>query len=403
MQERNRRKYSPGWKRKVRNTATTATVLLAATVVLLFSFWKQWEQESPEFSEGERNPQVTAVLPEPTKEVQEETPEKQDVLSVEAGQFSQSAPEKKPSEISLGLDWPMPTIFLQEPSAPMQNIAAAWDVAADIEPEKTELMPLPKIEPEFPVKAALLTDAATGKVLYGYHAYEQITPASVTKLMTMLLALERGKLDDILTVTDTALAVGHWDAVMCGFRSGDKVTLYDVLHGMMIGSGNDAAAMVAEYISGSVDEFVVLMNERAKELGANCTNFSNPHGLPNDEHLTSAYDISLVMQELLKYEEFFEITSKKSYTAYYKNAKGASVSLTFRNTNQYMAGKYELVEGIELLAGKTGTTNKAGKCLTLFVRAQDGKLYLAELFGAETLDDLYFFMNQLLGKLRNFK
>ncbi len=68
-----------------------------------------------------------------------------------------------------------------------------------------------------------------------------------------------------------------------------------------------------------------------------------------------------------------------------------------------MAGKYELVEGIELLAGKTGTTNKAGKCLTLFVRAQDGKLYLAELFGAETLDDLYFFMNQLLGQLRNFK
>lgn len=343
------------------------------------------------FSGEEQEPQATAFLPEPTEQGPAEPKEPE--LSV---QPALETAIQKPSEIFSELSLPMPTIFVQEPFIPMPNAAAAQEFEEDLELQGLPFNPLPKIEPELPVKAALVTDAATGKILYGYHAYEQITPASVTKLMTMLLALERGTLDDVLTVTDTALAVGHWDAVMCGFRSGDKVTLYDVLHGMMIGSGNDAAAIVAEYISGSVEEFVTLMNKRAAELGANCTNFANPHGLPNDEHLTSAYDISLVMQELLKYEEFFEIASKKSYTAYYKNAKGASVSLTFKNTNQYMAGKYELADGIELLAGKTGTTNKAGKCLTLFVRARDQKLYLVELFGAETLDDLYFFMNQLL-------
>lgn len=397
MREENRRKYSSGWKRKVRNTAMAATFFLAVTMILVFSFCKNREQGNSAFSGEEQEPQAAASLPEPTKEAQTELQmEEQESPSVEAEQVSQPVPEKEPPQEPSGLWQPVPTMFMQEPSAPMPNIAVVQDTAADIEAENIAFTPLPKIEPELPVKAALLTDAATGKILYGYHAYEQITPASVTKLMTMLLALERGKLDDVLTVTDTALNVGHWDAVMCGFRSGDKVTLYDVLHGMMLGSGNDAAAMVAEYISGSVEEFVILMNERAAELGANCTNFANPHGLPNDEHLTSAYDISLVMQELLKHEEFFEIASKERYTSYYKNAKGASVSLTFRNTNQYMAGRYELADGIELLAGKTGTTSKAGKCLTLFVRAQDGKLYLAELFGAETLDDLYFFMNQLL-------
>ena len=99
-------------------------------------------------------------------------------------------------------------------------------------------------------------DAESGEVLYSYHAYEQITPASITKLMTALLALEEGTLEDILTVTDSALDVGHPNAVMCGFRSGDKVSLYHVLHGMLLSSGNDAAQIVAEYVSGSVEGFV---------------------------------------------------------------------------------------------------------------------------------------------------
>lgn len=395
---------------------------MTASVVLVLSFWKYWGQGNPALPGEEQTPQVTEALPEPTKEVPEALPEptkevmaalpeptkevqaevqpqEQELPSEEAEQVSQPAPEtagEKPSEVFLGLGLAKPAISMQESFGLRQNAVAAWEIAENPEPQDVMLNPLPDIERELPVKAALVTDAATGKILYGYHAYGQITPASVTKLMTMLLALERGKLDDVLVVTDTALAVGHWDAVMCGFRRGDQVTLYDVLHGMMISSGNDAAAIVAEYISGSVEEFVTLMNERAAELGAHCTNFANPHGLPNDEHLTSAYDISLVMQELSKHEEFFEIASKKSYKAYFKNAKGADVSLTFKTTNQYMSGKYKIADGIELLAGKTGTTTKAGKCLTLFVRARDGKLYLAELFGAGTLDDLYFFMNQLL-------
>ena len=107
-------------------------------------------------------------------------------------------------------------------------------------------------------------------------------------------------------------------------------------------------------------------------------------------------ELSLGESLTTKHEEFFEIASKKSYRAEYLNAKDKKVSLTFQNTNQYLSGMYELADGLEILGGKTGTTTKAGKCLVMFVKAKNGNIYFAELFGAETLDGLYASMNQLL-------
>ena len=238
--------------------------------------------------------------------------------------------------------------------------------------------------------------ARTGETVYAYREQEQVIPASVTKLMTALLALEKGNLEDYMTVTETALDLGHSDASTCGLCLGDRVNLENALYGLLLASGNEAAEVIGEYISGDVDTFVALMNERAAQLGMENTHFGNPHGLPCDGHLTTAYDISLLMKELFSQDKFFEIAKNEKYTATCLNAEGAEKILQLKNTNQYLAGRKRLPEGITILGGKTGFTNAAGRCLVMYVETADGKCYIAEMFGAESIDSLYFAMNQML-------
>ena len=251
------------------------------------------------------------------------------------------------------------------------------------------------------VKAALLIECETGEVIYAYQETKQIVPASVTKLMTALLALEKGNLEDYMTVTEEALDVGCWDASMCGLRLGDSITLENALYGLLLPSGNEAAEVIGEYISGDVDSFVALMNERAAELGMTNTNFGNPHGLPCDGHLTSAEDISLLMRELYSHEAFFEIAQHGEYTVTCLDSDGDERSLKMKNTNQYLSGKKKTPEGITILGGKTGYTDLAGRCLVMYVKAEDGKTYIAELFGATSIDKLYSTMTRLLEVANN--
>ena len=256
--------------------------------------------------------------------------------------------------------------------------------------------PTPIAEINNLVKAALLIDCETDAVIYAYQEKEQITPASITKLMTALLALEKGAWEDSLTVTATALDVGCEDASMCGLCLGDRISLENTLYGLLLPSGNEAAEVIGEYISGDVDAFVTLMNERAVELGMTSTHFGNPHGLPCDGHLTSAYDISLLMKELLSKEKFFEIAKNSERSVTCLNVNGIEKTLQMKNSNQYLAGKKVLPEGITILGGKTGYTDLAGRCLVLYVTTESGKVYIAELFGAKDIDDLYVAMNHLL-------
>ena len=154
-------------------------------------------------------------------------------------------------------------------------------------------------------KSAVLMDASTGKILYEKNSHEKLPPASVTKVMTMLLiceALESGKIkeDDDVQISETAASMGGSQIFL---ESGEIQKVDTLLKSIAVASANDACVAMAEYVGGSVEEFVVLMNKRAKELGMNDTNFVNTNGLPVDNHYTSAYDIALMSKELLRHKK----------------------------------------------------------------------------------------------------
>lgn len=245
----------------------------------------------------------------------------------------------------------------------------------------------------------LLVNMTQHDVLYSYNASEIIYPASITKLMTAYLALQYGNLDDTVTFSTNAVTRVIPDAMMCGFKAGDRITLRNLLICMLLYSGNDTAVAVAEHISGSEETFVQLMNATAAELGMKDTVFYNPHGLPNDAHVTSAYNIYLIMEKLFCSDEFLDIISLSSYTAPYQSKNGTEKELTVSSTNFFLQGKYEVPEGIEMIGGKTGTTNKAGYCLCVYVKDEAGNCYIAEVFGADSRPDLYSDMILLLQKI----
>ncbi|MEI3340415.1 MAG: serine hydrolase [Eubacterium sp.] len=134
--------------------------------------------------------------------------------------------------------------------------------------------------------------------------YEKRYPASTTKILTAYLALKYGKLDDTLTVSQDAIYTLMAGSSICGLKPGDKITLEDALYGLMLCSGNDAANVIAEYISGSTEKFADLMNEEAKALGATQSHFVNAHGLPDEDHYTTAYDLYLIFNAAIKNEDF---------------------------------------------------------------------------------------------------
>lgn len=151
--------------------------------------------------------------------------------------------------------------------------------------------------------AAGLFNLNERSVEYGYRLYDKLYPASTTKLMTAYLALKYGKLEDMVTVTDSVTGFAI-DEVVCGLYPGGQVKLYDLLCGLLLKSGNDCGVAIAEYISGSVEAFAELMNEEAKELGATGTHFVNPHGLHEDDHYTTAYDLYLIFNACIQNDTF---------------------------------------------------------------------------------------------------
>ncbi len=249
---------------------------------------------------------------------------------------------------------------------------------------------------ELPVKAALLVNVSENKVLYSDNATATIYPASITKLMTALLAFSmENDLTKTVEVSKEAATRIIPSAKMCGFQAGDRLLFKDLLGCMLVYSGNDTSVAVAEHISGSEQEFVALMNQKAQEMGLKASRFCNSHGLPDDNHVTSAYDIYLIMQKLFNFEEFLGIIESGSIQV--DVLRGESLeTFTFDSTNLFYSGAYQLPEGITMLGGKTGTTNKAGCCLSLYVKDQSGNCYIAEIFGSESRETLYPHMIQLL-------
>lgn len=244
--------------------------------------------------------------------------------------------------------------------------------------------------------ASLLVNVTDNEILYADHVYDQMYPASLTKLMTTLLVLRHADLSDLVTISYDASHIAEANAKVCGFKEGDVITMEALLYSLLIYSGNDAAIAIADHLSGSTEEFAALMNEEALKLGAVHTNFVNPNGLHDDAHYTCAYDIYLIFNELLKYDTFRTIIQTDSYKATYTDKDGNELQKTFHTTNSFLNGDIEEIPGIEILGGKTGTTRKAGNCLSLLSRGADNKEYISIILNASGNDQLYSQMSHLL-------
>ena len=242
---------------------------------------------------------------------------------------------------------------------------------------------------------ALLFNLDDQKVLYSRSAYDKVYPASITKIMTAMLALKYGNMDETVTITAENLNLEEGSQV-CGFQEGDRVTVDQLLHCLLVYSGNDAAAALAEYIAGSTSAFVDMMNSYAANLGCTGTHFTNPHGLQDENHYTTPYDIYLMRNEALKYPEFTEITQLSSYTVTYTRADGSQMSTMLDATDHYLTGEATAPKDVTVLGGKTGTTSDAGNCLALLSQNAFGKPYVSIVMGASTKDLLYVQMNSLL-------
>ena len=233
-------------------------------------------------------------------------------------------------------------------------------------------------------------------VLAEADATVQLFPASVTKLLTAYTAWRHADLSETVKFSYQASHVNISGAMLCGFQEGDSLSLRDLLSAMLLFSGNDAAIAVAEHVSGSTAAFAELMNAELRTLGGMHSNFVNPHGLHDKNHYTTAYDMYLVLNEMLKNEEFLSILKQNSVTVYYTDASGVQKSKTFQNTNLFLTKEKEIPENIVILGGKTGTTNSAGCCLVQAFSTKAGKTYIAEVFGAKDYDRLYQKMYELM-------
>lgn len=240
-----------------------------------------------------------------------------------------------------------------------------------------------------------LFNTATGEIPYAQNIYEKLYPASTTKILTAYIALKYGKLDDIITVSENA-ATQASDSSVCGLLAGDKISLRDLLYGLMLRSGNDAAIAIAEYISGSCDAFAVKMNEEARLLGATTSHFVNPNGLPDEDHYTSVYDLYLLFQAAIQNESFYELIHTPSYTANYTHADGSAATQDWSSTNLYLAGDATAPDGITVIGGKTGTTGDAGYCLVLLSENSAGQKLISIVLKADCKSNLYLLMNEML-------
>ncbi|MET3696165.1 D-alanyl-D-alanine carboxypeptidase [Bacillus oleivorans] len=201
--------------------------------------------------------------------------------------------------------------------------------------------------------SAILIDQDTGRVLYEKRAHEKRRIASITKIMTAILAIESGKLNETVTVSERAVRT---EGSSLYLKTGEKIKLQDLVYGLMLRSGNDAAVAIAEHVGGSLEGFVYLMNQKAMELGMRNTHFANPHGLDDsDDHYSSAYDMAILTSYAMKNEAYQIIAGTKVYRAPNPDEKWDRV---WRNKNKLLTRLYEHSTG-----GKTGYTKLAGRTL----------------------------------------
>lgn len=231
---------------------------------------------------------------------------------------------------------------------------------------------------EINAKSAILMDEYSGRILYSLNPYEKTSIASTTKIMTCLIALERGNIKDMVKISENAVRT---EGSSIYLKKGEKVSLEDLLYGLMLRSGNDAAVAIAEHIGGTEKNFVDLMNRKSEKLNLTNTHFSNPHGLEDENHFSNAYDLALITREAFKNEEFKKIVSVKTWKAN-------------REDNNYFCNKNKTLWDYEDGNGvKIGYTKKAGRCLVASSNRNGMQLIAVVLDDGNWFDDAYKLMS----------
>ena len=228
--------------------------------------------------------------------------------------------------------------------------------------------------PTITAKAAIVMDAATGKVLYSKNAEEQHFPASTTKIMSLIVALEHGNLDDVVITSEHAAST---EGSSLSLSKGENLKMLDLLYGIMLISGNDATVAVAEHISGSVENFAKLMTQKAHAIGANDTNFTNSNGLPDPKHFTTAHDLARIAAYGYQKPLFTEIVNTKHKVIPWA---GVDYGRDLYNENR-MLWLYEGGNGV-----KTGYTDAAGRCLVSGAK-RNGIQLIAVVLDSDTMWD----------------
>lgn len=232
--------------------------------------------------------------------------------------------------------------------------ADAYALADDTVPASPVAWPEP---PEITSAAAVVMEASTGTILYNKDAYGTYYPASTTKLMTSLLAIEQCPLSDIVTCSRESVESIGWDSSRIGLVAGESIDMENALYAILLASANEVSYAVAEHVGGTMENFVSLMNKRAKELGCVNTNFVNPHGLDNEEHYSCPYDLALIARKAMEYTTFRRVSGSYNHKIPETNKNEAR---WISNTHPFIK-KNVVYEGV--FAGKTGSTSKAGNCL----------------------------------------
>ena len=236
-------------------------------------------------------------------------------------------------------------------------------------------------------KAAIIVETNTGRIIYEKNSTEENYPASVTKVLTAIIVIEKCHFDDIATASETAIESVPEGYVTAPLSIGEEMRIEDLLYALMLKSANDAAYVLAEHVGGSIEGFAEIMNQKAEEIGCKDTHFINPNGIHDDKHYTTAYDMYLISNYAMKNEEFVKIVSTYEYTLPATN-KYEDEDRVMKNTNSFVnpdSSYYNKnVRGI-----KTGTTTQAGNCLIADV-ARDGLEFITVLFGADDSNGRFY-------------
>lgn len=266
----------------------------------------------------------------------------------------------------------------QTPVIPQEDFTV--QMPANLQDDLTDLPGWPS-GPSVQAQCAILIDANSGNILYGKNIHSQQPPASITKVLTALVACEENSMADTVTFSHNAVYDLPWDSSIVGFSEDERVNLKDAIYGLLLKSGNEAGQGIAEHVAGSIEAFAERMNQRAIEAGALNSHFVNPHGLHHEEHYTTAYDMAMILRAAVKNETFLEIAS----TNYYEiaptniNKNGYKFSCGHKMLRKNQKEYYEYA-----VAGKTGYTSKAGNTLVTYAKKGDLELICVILQSKQT-------------------